>query len=339
MRKILELTFFMVFTAVLFAETVEVKASSSIANAGTAIELSVIGRDGVKFTWDDGGAGGIFEAVEAKAKWTAPATAPKQNPVTITAAGKDDTGNTVLSGTKAIAVLGGPIESQPVICYCDGPGAPRLFKGAPNQLKDVKYKWVAAKGDDLALTNDDLYSSGMKIKAKKSSVVEDNNEIKLIYTLLFDKETKSYEALKKVTVYQPCALKEVSRKLKQDFGPDIYGYSLYVTYQLIEQFGKPLQVEGIHIEESLKMQKNPLRFPQEDFQFRMNGFNTDADGRFNYGMTVVKSNPLPENFEVQVLQELKIRLGGKDVQGCIVRKNELSYKRETADVTEVREEK
>ena len=323
--------------AVICAEAFEIKAQDSIVPAGESVELSVEGKEGLKFTWDDGGAGGVFDGDASKVKWTAPALPPAKNPALITATCKDAAGAVTGWGSRRVTVLGGNFYSDIILNYCDGPGPARFFRAAPNQPEGTRYRWLLSKGDDLALHPEDINKPEIRVKARRSSRVEDGNEAVLVYSLVSGTGTRSVSAVKKVTVFQPLTLKEIKRELKQESGPDVYGYSLFIVYQVMDQFNKPLQAEGIHVEEGLKMAKNPLKLPPDDFNFRMEGFNTDYEGKFTFGMKVLKPAPIPDNFEVSLVQDFRIRTGDKDITGSIVRRNELHYGKDSGDVREIRE--
>ncbi len=335
MKKIALLLFLL--SAAFCAGAFNIKASASVVPAGEAVELTVEGNEGLKFTWDDGGAGGIFDGDSSKVKWTAPALPPAKNPATITATCKDAAGAVSGGGSRQVQVLGGSFSSDIILNYCDGPGPAKYFKAAANQPEGTRYTWVMSKGDDLAFHPEDLNKPEVRVKARRSSRAENTNEAVLFYSLTSGTETKTVSSVKKITVLQPFSLKEIKRDLKQEFGPDVYGYSLAIIYQVMDQFNKPLPAEGIHIEEGLKMVKNPMRVPPEDFSFKMDGFNTDYDGRFVFGMKVSKSAPIPDSFQVSLVQDFRIRTGSKDVPGSIVRRNELSYGKETGNIREIRE--
>ena len=327
----------LLLAAAIYAEAFEIKSKASIVPAGGSVELSVEGKEGLKFTWDDGGAGGVFDGDSSKVNWTAPAFPAARNPAVITAACKDAAGAVTGWGSRQIAVLGGVFHSDTILNFCDGPGPARFFKAAPNQPEGTKYKWVLAKGDDLALHPEDFNKPEIRVKARRSSRAEDGNEAALFYSLACGTETVTISSVKKITVFQPFSLKEIKRDLKQESGPDLYGYALYIIYQVMDQFNKPLAVEGIHVEEGLKMAKNPLKIPPEDFNFKMDGFNTDYDGRFTYGLKVVKPAPLPDKFDVSLVQDFRIRTGDQDISGSLVRRNELHYGKDSGDVREIRE--
>ena len=335
MKKIALLLFLL--SAAFCAGAFNIKASASVVPAGEAVELTVEGNEGLKFTWDDGGAGGIFSGDSSKVNWTAPALPSSKNPVAITATCKDTAGAVIGWGSRRLLVLGGSFNSDIILNYSDGPGPARFFRAAPNQPEGTKYKWVLAKGDDLALHPEDINKPEIRVKARRSSRAEGGNEAMLIYTLVSGTESKSVSAVKTLTVFQPLALKELKRDLKQESGPELYGYSLFIIYQVIDQFNKPLQAEGIHIEEGLKMAKNALKLPPEYFNFKMEGFNTDYEGKFTFGMKVLKPAPIPDNFEVSLVQDFRIRTGDKDISGSLVRRNELHYGRYTGDVREIRQ--
>ncbi len=328
--------------AVLFAynlSAAEIKASAGIVAVNSPVELSVEGGEGKTFIWNDSGAGGVFDSASGKVKWTAPAKAPDNNPVLITFMEKEPAQGAALSGKISLAVLGGELTAQPLVYYCDGSGPLRAVKGAANQLKNVKYQWAKVKGDDLAFTNEDLGKREMRIKALKTSSLESNNEIKLTYSLQLGSEIKSAEAAVNLTVYRPAALEEVSRKLKQNFGPDVYGYEQEIVFQVLDQFGKPLKVEGIHIDEALRQTKNTANMPPEHFRFPLNGFNTDVYGRFVYNMTVSRSAPLPDDFEVILKQIFRAKTTEKESNESIIRINEVTYKKESGDIKELTEQK
>ena len=329
--------FLLLFPALGAAETFEIKSASAVVPAGESVELYVEGKDGLKFVWDDGGAGGVFEGASSKVKWNAPALPGSKNPATITATCRDAGGAVTGWGTKQFFVLGGAFRSDIILNYCDGPGPAKFFKAAANQPEGTRYKWVMAKGDDLAFHPEDLNKPEVRVKARRSSRAENTNEAVLLYSLTSGTETKTVSSAKKITVLQPFSLKEMKRDLKQEFGPDVYGYALTIIYQVMDQFNKPLPAEGIHVEEGLKMVKNPMRVPPEDFNFKMEGFNTDYDGRFTFGMKVSKSAPIPDGFQVSLVQDFRIRTGDKDVPGSIVRRNELDYGKDNGNVREIKE--
>ncbi len=329
--------FLLLFPAFIAAETFEIKSLTAIVPAGETAELYVEGKDGLKFTWDDGGAGGVFDGASSKVKWTAPAILGGKNPVIITATCRDAAGAATGWGARKFFVLGGDFRSDIILNCCDGPGPAKLFKAAPNQPEGTRYKWVMAKGDDLAFHPEDLNKPEVRVKARRSSRAENTNEVVLFYSLTAGTETKTVSSVKKITALQPFSLKEIKRDLKQEFGPDVYGYSLTIVYQVMDQFNKPLPAEGIHVEEGLKMVKNPMRVPPEDFNFKMEGFNTDYDGRFTFGMKVSKSAPIPDGFQVSLVQDFRIRTGDKDVPGSIVRRNELDYGKDNGNIREINE--
>ena len=93
-----------------FAQELKI-ISPKIVKTGETIEVSVQAANGMTYEWNDGGAGGIVQAMEdtTKMKWTSPVDPPKKNPVPLTARAKDISGNFVSGLTKDIAILGGGI--------------------------------------------------------------------------------------------------------------------------------------------------------------------------------------------------------------------------------------
>ena len=78
------------FTAVLSGQVLKPAAVSEPADyefivlAGESIELSVEQKEGFKYEWNDGGAGKLEPILgTGKARWTAPNTPGKENPVNI----------------------------------------------------------------------------------------------------------------------------------------------------------------------------------------------------------------------------------------------------------------
>jgi hypothetical protein len=320
----------LLFSLNIFCEELKI-ISPNIVNAGETVEFSVeFNKDKAIFLWNDGGCGS-FQILEnsVKVRWTAPVVPPKENPIKITVKAKMDD-SIIGEGSKNIVVLGGDIISQPVFVYSNSLAPMRNFKSAPNQIKEVKYKWEVIKGNDtIAIPPEDIYKSEIRIKGKKKSVKKDDVEIKLTYTLSLLNEKKTYETIKKITVQCPTSLKVISTSNKIEEGPDLYGYTTLTTYQLLDQFNEPMAIEGIVIDEKLKMFKNPLKIPPEDFKLSLNGFVTDYEGKFVDKRYVIQSTPIPANFEVGFKQDLLIN-------NVVIRKNEIIYKSNIAEIIEVK---
>ncbi|MFH1824697.1 MAG: hypothetical protein ABH873_05670 [Candidatus Firestonebacteria bacterium] len=305
--------------------------SPNIVNVGETVELRIESpQEKTKFSWDDGSCGGNFQILDdfSKIKWTAPNDI-KKNPIIITAKAETD-GSLVSSGSKSIIILVGDIISPLVYVYSNGLASARNFKLAPNQIKGAKYKWEIIKGNEnIAISPEDIYKSEVRIKGKKKSSKKDDTEIKITYTLELGSEKKTYEIIKKITVQCPTSLKVVSTSNKIEEGPDLYGYTTLTTYQLINQFDEPMTVEGISIREKLKLVENPLKIPPENFKFDLNNFVTDYEGKFIDRRYVIQTAPLLPNFEAKFKQELL-------VNDIVIRKNEIIYKKDIAEITEAK---
>ncbi|MFH1074346.1 MAG: hypothetical protein V1752_04570 [Candidatus Firestonebacteria bacterium] len=293
----------------------------SIAKIGETVELQVEAKDGIKYEWTHDGNGKLELLQDTiKAKWTAPLAPSKVNPALITITAKDNTGAVTGTFVKKVAVIGGEIFDQPLLYFCDGPGSARLFKCAPNQVKETRYKWEVMRGtESVAVIPEDISKSEAKFKTRKISQKKDDVEIKLTYILESNKEKKIFEISKCTYVKMPVILKQISRENRVDEGPDIYGYNTVTSYQLLDQFDESLQAEGIVVTQEITLVKNPYMIPPKSIKVDFKQYVTDWEGKFSSRRFVATIAPLPDKFEVVYEQDLYVN----DV--CLLEKLDIVY--------------
>jgi hypothetical protein len=335
------------------AEDIKIK-SPSIVRAGDTVEMSIEGFQGSNVVWNDGGASGSFDKKEGVLiKWTAPKQPSKNNPSIFSVQIKDTKGvsSTI---TKNIAVLGGDIEIQPLIIFCDGKGPMRSMKAAPNQHKDTKYRWDLMLGSqNVILTANDITRNELKINGLRVSDRKDDTIIRLTYNLTYNGESLAFQVIKPFVVNFIKGLKSNLEKKELFDGPDIYGYNYVYSYQLINQFDDPVYAEGLTVNQKIKMISNPLGLREADFDFSKNSFITDNEGKFYYTFRVTRNIPLPERLIVELIQNyllvnkldtlvLKTKNGQKysdaDLdeelikRGCNILKNSIVYRNKSVEI-------
>ena len=317
------------FTAVLSGQVLKPAAVSEPADyefivlAGESIELSVEQKEGFKYEWNDGGAGKLEPILgTGKARWTAPNTPGKENPVNIKILAVSERNIAAEKNTivKKVAVLGGDIASQPVLFYCDGPGPARLFKSAANQARGVKYQWEIVRGtENLNLLPEDINRAEAKFKAKKPSAKKDDVEIKLTYTLGTGKEKKTCEYVKRFYVMMPVSLKKISRENVLEEGPDLYGFATTTKYRVMDQFGEPLMAEGIVITQDITLVSNPNGISAKAIKVDFGQYVTDFEGVIGSRRYISSVFPLPANFLTLYEQDLFIN------GSCLLEKLDITY--------------
>jgi len=295
----------------------------AIAKVGEAVELEMEAKDGVKYEWTHDGSGKLeFVKDTVKVKWTAPLKAAATNPVLLTVTAKDNRG--ALTGTfvKKVAILGGDIIEQPLLFFCDGPGPARLFKCAPHQVKETRFKWEVIRGSEsVFVIPEDISKSEAKFKTRKISQKKDEVEIRLTYILESEKEKKSYEVSKNTYVKIPVVFKQLSHENKVEEGPDLYGYATVTTYQLLDQFNEVLQAEGIVITQDITLVSNPYNILPKSIKVDLNQYVTDYEGKVASRRFITTVAPLPEKFETIYEQDLYVN----DV--CLLDKLDIIYSR------------
>ncbi|OGF44816.1 MAG: hypothetical protein A2231_12535 [Candidatus Firestonebacteria bacterium RIFOXYA2_FULL_40_8] len=313
----------------------EFPSYDSIAKAGETVELQVEAKDGVKYEWTHDGSGKLEVVSDTKkAKWTAPLTPAKANPTLITITAKDNNGAVIGTLIKKAAVVGGEIIDQPLLFFCDGPGSARLFKCAPNQVKETKYQWEILQGtESVLIIPEDISKPEAKFKTRKMSQKKDDVEIRLTYTLESNKERKIFEISKHTYVKMPVFFKQISRDNRLDEGPDIYGYSTATIYQVQDQFNEAISAEGITINQEITLVKNPFMIQPKAIKVDLRQYVTDFEGKVTSTRFINASSPLPEKFEAVYEQDLYVN------DACLMEKIDITYSKNGVEEKVNRERK
>ncbi|OGF47108.1 MAG: hypothetical protein A2452_00320 [Candidatus Firestonebacteria bacterium RIFOXYC2_FULL_39_67] len=317
----------MILCSISFAQIItaapgyEFPSYDSIAKVGETVELLVEAKDGIKYEWSHDG-NGKLEIVQdtIKAKWTAPTSPSKTNPALITIIARDNSGTVTRTFIKKVAVFGGEILDQPLLFFCDGPGSARLFKCAPNQVKETRYQWEVMRGTESVFAiPEDTSKSEAKFKTRKVSQKKDDVEIKLTYILESEKEKKTFEISRRTYVKMPLVFKQISRDNKIEEGPDIYGYNTFTTYQILDQFNEPLSAEGIIINQEITLVSNPYAVLPKSIKVDLKQYVTDWEGKVVSRRFITTVAPLPDKFEALYEQDLYVN------DSCLLEKLDIVY--------------
>ncbi|OGF50004.1 MAG: hypothetical protein A2044_00020 [Candidatus Firestonebacteria bacterium GWA2_43_8] len=293
----------------------------AIAKIGETVELQLERKDNTRYEWSHDGSGKL-EMLEdnQKIKWTAPLAPAKTNPSLLTVTIKDNQGTVTGTLVKKVAVVGGEIVDQALVFFCDGSGPARLFKCAPNQVKETKYKWEVMRGtESVVVVPEDISKADAKFKTRRVSQKKDDVEIKLTYTLESNKEKKVFEISKRTYVKIPMVFKQVSRENKVDEGPDIYGYNTVTTYQLLDQFSEALQAEGIIVNQDITLVNNPFMIQPKSIKVDLKPYASDYEGKIVSRRFVSTVVPLSDKFEVNYEQDLYVN------DNCLLEKLDIIY--------------